>query len=120
MNGTIRLDHRRRKQSAQAAGGVIGANRARRRRNRLEQEVTSLEMRSLELEHLVEENTLGVDLPAGGWHTVVCLETGTLFYETKPGPFCPIPEEDMAPWAPAEGDGQVGAYLQSLVDAVTS
>jgi cupin fold WbuC family metalloprotein len=64
------------------------------------------------------EATLGVDLPAGIWHTVVCLATGTIFYETKPGPFCPTPEQDLAPWAPAEGSDQVAAYLRALVAAV--
>lgn len=66
------------------------------------------------------EGTIGVDLPSGGWHTVVCLETGTLFYETKPGPFCPISEEDMADWAPTEGAANSKAYQQKLVRIVTT
>lgn len=57
----------------------------------------------------------GVDLPAGVWHTVVSLQPGSVFYETKTGPYVPIAAEDMAPWAPAEGSDQAGGYLQGLV-----
>lgn len=53
-----------------------------------------------------QEDALGVDLSAGSWHTVVCLEEGSIFYETKPGPFVPIAGQDLAPWAPeAESAG---------------
>ena len=47
---------------------------------------------------------LGADLDAGTWHGLVALAPGTVFFETKPGPyFAPAPS-DRAPWAPAEGD----------------
>jgi cupin fold WbuC family metalloprotein len=58
--------------------------------------------------------TVGVDIPAGLWHTVVSLESGSIFFETKPGPYCPAPEEDWAPWSPPEGSGEAKAYLTRL------
>ena len=61
------------------------------------------------------ESACGVDLPAGVWHTVVSIEPGSVFYETKTGPYVPIAAEDMAPWAPAEGSEGAGKYLESLV-----
>lgn len=61
------------------------------------------------------ESACGVDLPEGVWHTVVSLEPGSVFYETKTGPYVPISAEDMAPWAPAEGSSMAGKYLKSLV-----
>jgi cupin fold WbuC family metalloprotein len=46
----------------------------------------------------------GADLPPGTWHTLVALASGTVFFETKPGPYVPPGPEDSASWAPAEGD----------------
>jgi cupin fold WbuC family metalloprotein len=66
------------------------------------------------------EDVLGVDLPIGIWHSVVCLETGSVFYETKPGPFLPIYDKDFAPWAPVEGSPEAPAYLQGLVELVVA
>ncbi len=61
------------------------------------------------------EDVVGVDLPSGIWHTVVSLEQGSIFYETKPGPFNPINPKDFAPWAPDPGGPEALEYLQSLV-----
>jgi cupin fold WbuC family metalloprotein len=61
------------------------------------------------------EPVFGVDIPVGVWHTVVSLEPGSVFYETKTGPYVPIPPEDLAPWAPAEGSAEAGRYLDGLV-----
>ena len=61
------------------------------------------------------EDVIGVELPPGVWHTVVALETGSVFYETKPGPFNPIQKKDLASWAPEENSAEAVAYLQRLV-----
>jgi cupin fold WbuC family metalloprotein len=45
----------------------------------------------------------GLETPAGVWHTFVALEPGSVFFETKAGPFEPLRPEELAPWAPAEG-----------------
>ncbi|BCS95599.1 hypothetical protein DSLASN_12310 [Desulfoluna limicola] len=62
------------------------------------------------------EEAAGAEVTSGEWHTVLSLECGSILLETKPGPFTPIPEEDMAQWAPSEGDKEVPAYLESLRD----
>src|ERR1035437_3423855 len=36
----------------------------------------------------------GVAIPAGQWHTVEVLETGTVIFEVKEGPYTPISWED--------------------------
>jgi cupin fold WbuC family metalloprotein len=64
------------------------------------------------------ESACGLDLPEGVWHTVVSLEPGSVFYETKTGPYVPIAVDDMAPWAPAEGSERSGEYLENLVQMV--
>jgi cupin fold WbuC family metalloprotein len=61
-----------------------------------------------------QEDTFGVDLPAGIWHTVVCLEAGSVFFEPKPGPFVPIYDKDLAPWAPEAESAEAGGYLEKL------
>ena len=66
------------------------------------------------------EDAVGAELPPGIWHTVVCLEHGAIFFETKSGPFNPLQKKDMAPWAPEEKSGGALEYLQklrSMVDA---
>jgi cupin fold WbuC family metalloprotein len=62
--------------------------------------------------------TIGVDVPPGAWHSIVSLESGAVFFETKPGPFEPIPEQDRAPWAPPEGTPEAAQYLRRLEEAV--
>jgi cupin fold WbuC family metalloprotein len=57
---------------------------------------------------------VAADLPAGVWHAIVALEPGSIFFETKPGPYTPLTDKDFAPWAPAEGSMDSQGYLLSL------
>lgn len=63
-------------------------------------------------------DTIGVDIPAGVWHAILALESGSIFFETKPGPYFPPSDKDFAPWAPAEGSDEAAAYLAGLEGAV--
>ena len=56
----------------------------------------------------------GVDLPAGTWHGLVALVPGTVFFETKPGPYVAPAPRDRAPWAPAEGEPAAGDAEEAL------
>ncbi|MDQ6894003.1 MAG: WbuC family cupin fold metalloprotein [Acidobacteriota bacterium] len=58
-------------------------------------------------------SSVGVEMPAGVWHTFVALEPGSVFFETKAGPFVPLEPEEMAPWAPAEGTPGAAALERS-------
>lgn len=60
----------------------------------------------------------GVDIPPGAWHSLVSLEAGTVFFETKPGPYLPLSDKDFAPWAPAEESVEAGEYLKFLAGLV--
>ena len=53
--------------------------------------------------------TLGADLPPETWHTVLALAPGTVFFETKAGPYTPPAGDDLAAWAPAEGSPEASA-----------
>ncbi len=51
------------------------------------------------------------ELPRSAWHTLVSLESGTVFFEVKQGPYKPIAETNSASWAPAEGDPKAALFL---------
>ncbi len=57
---------------------------------------------------------VAVDIPHGTYHTVVSLESGTVFFESKAGPYLALTEEEMGAWAPAEGTAEAPAYLTRL------
>jgi cupin fold WbuC family metalloprotein len=57
---------------------------------------------------------LVADIPSGVFHTAVSLESGTVFFEAKAGPYLPLGEAELAAWAPPEGDGGVAQYLEQL------
>ncbi|HYN40361.1 MAG TPA: WbuC family cupin fold metalloprotein [Thermoanaerobaculia bacterium] len=58
--------------------------------------------------------TFGVDLDAGIWHGLVALETGTVFFETKPGPYVFPAPSDRASWAPGEGEPGAAAAEEAM------
>jgi cupin fold WbuC family metalloprotein len=58
----------------------------------------------------------GIDLLHGTYHTVLALEPGTVFLESKAGPFRPLEIAEQAPWAPSEGARDAQAYLGALRD----
>jgi cupin fold WbuC family metalloprotein len=63
-----------------------------------------------------EEGRLwGVDLSPGVWHTIVARTRRVVCFEVKPGPWLPSSDKEFAPWAPAEGESGVSAYLASLL-----
>jgi cupin fold WbuC family metalloprotein len=61
---------------------------------------------------------MGVDIPHGTWHTAFALESGTVFFEAKAGPYRPLAADELAPWAPKEGAPEAAAYLAALISAI--
>ncbi len=58
------------------------------------------------------------DLRAGVWHTMVALESGTVVYEMKGGPYDARTDKQFAPWAPCEGEPGAAGYLARLEDGL--
>ena len=54
------------------------------------------------------------DVPHGTFHTWIALEDGTVFFETKAGPYVPLAPAEKASFAPPEGDPSVPEYLAWL------
>jgi cupin fold WbuC family metalloprotein len=61
-----------------------------------------------------EYGCVGIDIPHGTWHTLVALESGSIFLEAKGGPYAPLGAAERASWAPAENSPDAAAYLAKL------
>jgi cupin fold WbuC family metalloprotein len=59
-------------------------------------------------------DAFGIDIPAGQYHSLVCLAPGTVFLEAKAGPYRAFLPAELAPWAPAEQDGEAPGYRARL------
>lgn len=57
-----------------------------------------------------------VEVEPGIWHSVISLESGTVVYEIKDGPYIQPIDKNFAPWAPKEGDENCGEYLARLTE----
>jgi cupin fold WbuC family metalloprotein len=62
-----------------------------------------------------EEFPVGAEVPAGTWHTVIALESGSILLEVKAGPFDPNQAKNLAPWAPNELSPAASPYLNQLI-----
>lgn len=59
----------------------------------------------------------GLEIPAGTWHSILVLESGTVIFEIKRGPYQPISPEDIASWAPDSSDLEGAAvFMKRLLD----
>jgi cupin fold WbuC family metalloprotein len=60
----------------------------------------------------------GVEIPERTYHTVISLESGSVAYELKDGPYIPIEDKNFATWAPPEGSPEAAHYLAQLISAL--
>jgi cupin fold WbuC family metalloprotein len=58
------------------------------------------------------------DIPAGVWHSFVSLRAGTVFFETKVGPYVAPGPADLAGWAPADEVRAASDLEQSWRDMI--
>ena len=42
-----------------------------------------------------KEGAYGVHIPMGQWHTLEVLESGSVIFEVKDGPYMPLGKEDL-------------------------
>ena len=62
------------------------------------------------------DGSYGAEVQPGIYHTILALESGTVCYELKDGPYNPDDDKCFAPWAPAEGEEGAQEYLKKLFD----
>ncbi|WP_080903845.1 WbuC family cupin fold metalloprotein [Parabacteroides sp. Marseille-P3160] len=62
-----------------------------------------------------DQGEYGGEIEAGIWHGLLVLESGSVIYEVKNGPFAPLLPENFAPWSPEPGNEEaVAAYMKQL------
>ena len=67
-----------------------------------------------------EAGSFGFHVPAGVFHSIVALESGTVFIEIKAGPYAVPVAAEWGQWAPAEGEPGVASYLAEMKGAFTA
>ena len=48
------------------------------------------------------EGKYGLEIPSNTWHSIIALESGTVIFEIKKGPYQPLPSEDLASWGSSD------------------
>jgi len=62
-----------------------------------------------------DSGVYGMEIEAGIWHSLIVLETDTILYEIKNGPFVPLSDENLATWAPSADNVEATAkYMADL------
>ncbi len=63
---------------------------------------------------------IGINIPHGQFHSLVALEPGSVFFESKAGPYQPLTAQEKTSWAPAESDPEASSYLNKLKELFAS
>lgn len=63
-----------------------------------------------------DKGNYAIEIPVGVWHSLFALESGSVVYEVKDGPYLPISDKNFAEWAPKEGDSGCEEYLENLTN----
>lgn len=63
---------------------------------------------------LTPGSAVGINILHGIYHSLLALEPGSVFFESKAGPYAPLTEAEKASWAPQEGTDSAAAYLANL------
>lgn len=73
-------------------------------------------------DHIILDNkeNFGVEIPPAVWHTIIALESGTVVYEIKNGPYSVTDDKNFANWAPKEGDAKCEEYLSKILMKIGS
>lgn len=63
---------------------------------------------------LSPQDICAVDIPAGHWHSLIALESGTIVMEAKDGPYIASTDKDFAAWAPRENSRDSALWLETM------
>ncbi len=67
---------------------------------------------------ILDKNTQNhaAEIPPGRFHSMISLETGTVAYEIKEGPYFPDTVKIFAPWSPEEGSPDTDTFIQKILN----
>jgi hypothetical protein len=51
---------------------------------------------------------------------MVALESGSVFFESKAGPYAALTDAEKSSWAPSEGDAACAAFLEKMTAFFTA
>ncbi|MFH0867241.1 MAG: WbuC family cupin fold metalloprotein, partial [Bacteroidota bacterium] len=74
-------------------------------------------------DRIILDNSKGnyaVEITPGSWHTVISLESGSVYYEVKDGPYDPVSDKVFADWSPVEDAQEAKLYLDNLKKEICS
>ncbi len=80
--------------------------------------VVSFDQTGKVTDHMVlnpQTGNFGLEIPPRTYHTLICLESGSVLYELKDGPYEVRNDKTFAAWAPAEGSPEAPEYNQQLL-----
>ncbi len=60
----------------------------------------------------------GVEIAPRTWHNLIALETGSVLYEVKDGPWDPADDKFFASWAPKEGEEKCLEYNKIILKRI--
>lgn len=70
------------------------------------------------IDYLVLDKNMGnygVEIAPGKWHSIISLESGSVVYEVKDGPYHKIDDKNFADWAPREGEEGTLEFNQKIL-----
>lgn len=62
-----------------------------------------------------QQGVYGLEIPPRTYHTIISLETDSVVYELKDGPYIAQTDKVFAPWAPKEGSPECEQYNLGLL-----
>jgi cupin fold WbuC family metalloprotein len=73
------------------------------------------------IDHFIMEpaaGRFGIEFPARSWHSLICLQSSSVVYEVKDGPWDPADDKFFATWAPKEGDPSCGEFIERVLKEI--
>lgn len=65
-----------------------------------------------------QSGNYGCEIPARTYHSIISLESGSVAYEVKHGPYNPIDDKNFAAWAPKEGHSDQHQFNHKILSAL--
>jgi cupin fold WbuC family metalloprotein len=60
----------------------------------------------------------GIEIEPRTWHNLIALESGSVVYEVKDGPWDPADDKFFAAWAPKEGDEKCQKFNRMVLETI--
>ena len=60
----------------------------------------------------------GVEMTPRAWHSLIALESGSIIYEVKDGPWDPRDDKHFATWAPREDEPGTSEFIQKILQSI--